>query len=279
MTTDAPAILLEDVTFAYPGGPPAVESISLRVATGEALALVGPNGAGKTTLLRLILGQLTPQLGRVQVCGMSGSAARRAGAIGYVPQRSEAELSFPLSTRQLVALGPGVRVSGWRALPAQVRRSVDEALRFTGADAFEEQPVGSLSGGQLQRALIARAIASEPRMLVLDEPTVGIDAAGQQRFSDLLGRLKSDLGLTVLLVTHDLRAVASGGTACDRIACLRKRLHYHDAPGGITPAVLAEVFQHDLAPIFGDVHVDAHRAADCPDPDAHAHRCTDCEGD
>ena len=119
---------------------------------------------------------------------------------------------------------------------------------------------GSLSGGQMQRVLMARALAGSPRLLLLDEPTVGIDAAGQQQFSEMLRRVQGELGVTVIIVSHDIRTVAAG---CDRVACLSRTLHFHAAPAGLTPAVLAEVFRHDVSAIFGDVHVDAHSAGEC----------------
>ena len=111
------------------------------------------------------------------------------------------------------------------------------------------------------------ALASKPKLLLLDEPTVGIDVAGQQQFADLLRHLHDDLKLTVMVVSHDIRTVAAG---CDRVACLSRTLHSHTAPEGLTPAVLAEVFRHDVAAIFGEVHVDAHAAAACHDP-SHKH--------
>lgn len=110
---------------------------------------------------------------------------------------------------------------------------------------------------------------------MLDEPTVGIDAAGQQRFSALIERLNKGLGLTIVVVSHDLRTIA---TSCDRVACLRRTLHYHDAQGGLTPAVLAEVFSHDIEAVFGEVHIDAHAAADCHDPTHHHHHAHDHGG-
>jgi zinc transport system ATP-binding protein len=117
--------------------------------------------------------------------------------------------------------------------------------------------------------MIARALAGRPRILLLDEPTVGIDVAGQHRFADLMRSLHERLHLTIVLVTHDIRAIATGS---DRVACLSRTLHSHTAPEGLTPAVLAEVFRHDVAAIFGDVHIHAHPAADCPDPShEHAH--------
>jgi zinc transport system ATP-binding protein len=278
-----PALLVEGVSFAYPGGVEALRDVSLRVEPGELLAVIGPNGGGKTTLLKLITGALTPSRGSVRVFGLPPSRAVREGLVGVVPQRSGAELTFPVSVRQAVAMARTVGAPRLGVLPADARDAVDEALRLTGADALADRPVGALSGGQLQRVFIARALARRPRLLILDEPTVGIDAPGQRRFAELLARLRAELGLTIVLVSHDLRTIAGGasamqrdeadghasGRAADRVACLRTTVHFHDAAEGITPAVLAEVFEHDLADVFGPVHVHTHDSAAaaraCPD--------------
>jgi zinc transport system ATP-binding protein len=246
---------------------PAVREISLRVEPGERLGILGPNGAGKTTLVRIALGMLAPTSGTVRLFGEPPEVARSRRWIGYVAQRSGAELAFPLSVRQAVAMPATLGTPPWRAPGASQREAVERALRLTGCDAFANRPIGHVSGGQFQRAMIARALAAEPRLLVLDEPTVGIDVTGQQRFAEMLAHVQEELGVTVVVVTHDLRTVAAG---CDRVACLHRSLHAHVSPEGLTPAVLAEVFRHEVAGIFGDVHVDAHRAAECPDP-LHAH--------
>ena len=140
-------------------------------------------------------------------------------------------------------------------------------MALVGADRVANKPIGTLSGGQLQRVMVARALAGKPRLLLLDEPTVGIDPAGQQQFGEFLGSLVKQLGVTLVVVSHDIRTIAAG---CDRIACLSRTLHSHVAPEGLTPRVLAEVFRHDVAAIFGDVHVDAHAASGCSDP-SHKH--------
>jgi zinc transport system ATP-binding protein len=155
----------------------------------------------------------------------------------------------------------------WRPLSATERSGIGEALELVGAADLADRPIGKLSGGQLQRVMIARALACRPKLLLLDEPTVGIDAVGQQRFAELLRSLHDRLGLTIMLVSHDLRTIAAG---CDRVACLSRTLHSHVAPEGLTPRVLAEVFSHDVAAIFGDLHVDAHLAKECP-ADGHDH--------
>ena len=266
------AVIFDRVTYRYSGAPaPAVERISLVIDAGSAVAVVGPNGGGKTTLLRLMLGLLEPSEGRIEVCGLSPGEARRRRLVAYVPQRVDAELTFPASARQVVRMAAECGLPGWRGSTSKIRGAVDGALERVGAGAYADRAVGSLSGGQLQRVMIARALAVGPRVLALDEPTVGVDAAGQERFADLLASLRRDSSLTIVLVSHDLRAVASGAAMCDRVACVRRTLHFHDAPGGITPQILAEVFEHDLAPVFGAMHVDAHSAAECRGGHDHAH--------
>jgi|GEM_PF-37367 len=298
------AVELDAVSFTYAGAAtPAVQSVSLRVQIGERLGILGPNGGGKTTLLKLIMGLQRAQQGRVRVMGLDPVEARHRGLIGYVPQRAEAELGFPLSVRQVVALGATWRLWPWQGAGGAIADRVTRALALVGAESFAEKPIGALSGGQLQRALIARALAGlRPQgagtdrqwsgLLVLDEPTVGIDAAGQQQFAELLksvheragrngtgrsGAGQNGSGLTTLIVSHDIRAVAAGS---DRVACLSRTLHYHDSPSGLTPQVLAEVFSHDVAGLAGfaaagplaGMHVHAHGPGEaCPHEHASEH--------
>jgi zinc transport system ATP-binding protein len=266
--TATPAVSIRGVTLRYPGAEEAaLADVSLDVVPGEKLGILGPNGGGKSTLVKLVLGLLAADAGRVEIFGETPQAARREGLVGYVPQRTEAELGFPLSGRDVVTMAAGLRLGWWQRAGAMCREKVDAALQTVNAMGFAEQPVGTLSGGQFQRIMIARAIVTQPKVLVLDEPTVGIDVAGQKQFAELIERLSRELRMTLLVVSHDLRTIASG---CDRVACLSRTLHSHGAPEGLTPKVLAEVFRHDMASIFGDVHVDAHAAAGCSDP-THAH--------
>jgi zinc transport system ATP-binding protein len=259
-----PAVSIRSVTLRYPGAEQAALSdVSLDVMAGEKLGILGPNGGGKSTLVKLVLGLLTPGEGTIAIWGMSPREARREGIVGYVPQRVEAELGFPLSGRDVVTMAAGVRLGWWQRASVVCRDMVEAALGTVNAQGFADQPVGTLSGGQFQRVMIARAIVTQPKVLVLDEPTVGIDVAGQKQFAELIERLSRELKMTLLVVSHDLRTIASG---CDRVACLSRTLHSHGAPEGLTPKVLAEVFRHDMASIFGDVHVDAHAAAGCSDP-------------
>lgn len=261
-----PVIRYLDVSFAYPPRAAdarpalALEHVSLNVEAGERLGILGPNGGGKSTLLKITLGQLQPTSGRVEVLGLPPREACRQGLVGSVPQKSEAEMSFPLSVRQVVELAAAVRVPFWKGISRELNEHVAHCLSLVGADAIANRHVGSLSGGQFQRVMIARALAHRPKLLLLDEPTVGVDPAGQQQFSELLNRLRRELALTVVVVSHDIRTVAAG---CDRVACLSRTLHSHVAPEGLTPAVLAEVFRHDVSAIFGELHVHAHLPEQC----------------
>jgi zinc transport system ATP-binding protein len=278
---DLPAVAYTGISYAYPapaGSParPALEDVTLSVRPGERLGILGPNGGGKSTLLKLTLGLLRAQTGSISIFGLSPAEARSRRLIGYVPQRIEAELAFPISVRQAVRMSAALGRSPWRRLPAAVHERVEQALHMVGVGQLADRPVGKLSGGQLQRVMIARALANRPRLLLLDEPTVGIDVAGQQRFGELLKSLHDSLGLTIVVVSHDIRTIAASS---DRVACLSRTLHSHVAPEGLTPQVLAEVFSHDVAAIFGDVHIDAHFAAECHDPIHHDHGagCTHSE--
>lgn len=267
------AVEYDRVTFAYPPrGRTVLENISLRVPAGGRLGIFGPNGGGKTTLLKITLGLLKGHSGQVRVFGRDPGEARQEGLIGYVPQRVEAELAFPLSVRQVVAMGVQRGLPCWKRLPKASVERVERVIGLVGAADFADRPIGRLSGGQLQRVMIARALAANPKILLLDEPTVGIDVAGQQRFAELLELVHRELALTIVIVSHDLRAIAAG---CDRIAVLSRTLHSHVAPHGLTPQLLAEVFSHDVASVLGDVHVHAHLAEECaaPEPEACQHGC------
>jgi zinc transport system ATP-binding protein len=265
------AVTFDAVSYRYPGAgsgeAPVLDRISLSVSQGERLGVLGPNGGGKSTLLKLTLGLLTPTVGTVRVFGLTPAAARSQRLIGYVPQRNAAELGFPLTARQVVSMAARLGLPPWKRLSREQQSGIDDAMGLVGCESLAHHHIGSLSGGQLQRVMIARALACRPRLLLLDEPTVGIDVAGQKQFAQLLQHLHEKLKLTVIVVSHDIRTVAAG---CDRVACLSRTLHSHTSPEGLTPAILAEVFRHDVAGIFGEVHVDAHAASACTDP-SHQH--------
>src|SRR3954471_337376 len=170
--------------FGYPESAGLVlRHIDLLVERGSTLGLIGPNGGGKTTLIKLLLGLLRPTRGEIRVDGLKPTqAVARGDVIGYLPQNPRLAANFPISVRQTARLGLAGKTGVFRSYRRDDLRFVDELLERIGIAELADQPVGALSGGQLQRVLIARALAPRPKLLLLDEPTTGIDSAGQQRF-------------------------------------------------------------------------------------------------
>jgi zinc transport system ATP-binding protein len=244
------AICVERVSYSYgsPGEEPvrlALRDVTLHVEQGCSLGIIGPNGAGKTTLLKIMLGLLEGYSGSVRVMGLSPAAACRSGGIvGYVPQRHETEWRFPVTVRQVAQMGLVGKTGLFRRHAREDLDYVDHLLGRMGIMQLAEQPIGELSGGQQQRTFMARALAAKPKILILDEPLVGIDEAGQRQFAELSHDLHRSLDLTLIIVSHDIRAIASG---CTRVACLNQTIHYHDSPAGLTEEVLREVFQHEIS--------------------------------
>ncbi len=237
---------IANLDFTY-GRSAVLSGIDLAVEEGTTLGVIGNNGGGKTTLLQLILGLREPQRGTITIAGMSPRlAARRGDVFGYVPQNPAVPENFPISVRQVARLGLVGKTGMFRSTAPADLRHVDAVLERLGLAGASDAPVGSLSGGQVQRMYIARALACKPRLLVLDEPTTGIDRRGQQEFVSLLADLKRAMGLTVIFVSHDLRAVTS---MCDRIACVNVTLHYHDTPQHLPADLVYRMFACDLEAI------------------------------
>ncbi len=240
-----PAIVeISNLHFAY-GAQPVLRGVNLSAEAGTTLGLIGPNGGGKTTLIRLLLGVLEPTGGRIRIDGVAPrQAIRRGDLIGYLPQSPNlARESFPISVRQVVHLGLAGKTGMLRPYARDDVAFADSLLERVGIADLADRPIGTLSGGQLQRAYIARALAPRPKLLLLDEPTTGIDRPGQERFIEFLQGLKNDMGLTVVFVSHDLRAVSA---ISDRIACLNLTLHYHDVPDRLPADLVYRMFACDL---------------------------------
>ncbi len=223
---------------------PVLAGIDLQVEAGTTLGLIGPNGGGKTTLMKLLLGVLEPTAGSVRIADLPpAKAITRGDVIGYLPQNPPLSSRLPLSVRQVVRLGLAGKTGMLRGYRRDDLAFVDSLLERVGVAGMADRPVADLSGGELQRVYIARALAPRPRLLLLDEPTTGIDRAGQHRFIDFIQGLKTELGLTIIFVSHDLRAVSS---ISDRIACLNRTLHYHDVPDHLPADLVYRMFACDL---------------------------------
>ncbi|MCP3986775.1 MAG: metal ABC transporter ATP-binding protein [bacterium] len=207
---------------------PVLEDISFEVAPGEFAGICGPNGAGKTTLLKTLLGSLKPDAGEVTVLGALPGRQQDEG-IGYVPQRSAVPASFPARVRDVVAMGR-MRRRGWRGrlrMASEDREAVRQNLARVGIETLAERPIGQLSGGEQRRVVLAQALCASTRLLILDEPTVGLDLPAEQNFYELCRRLQSELGLSVIAVSHDLVALAG---EADRLLCINRRMHVHGNP-------------------------------------------------
>ena len=192
-----PVVELEGVSFGYGRGPDVLRDVDLRVERGEFVGIAGPNGGGKTTLVRLVVGLERPARGRVRVLG----------DIGYLPQRARVGLDAPITVEELVGAGR-VAVRGILSRRrAEDREAVAAAIARVGLTEQRHRAISTLSGGQEQRAFIAKALAADPELLVLDEPTSGVDADAQEALAGLLDELRREFGLTILYVSHEFGAI------------------------------------------------------------------------
>jgi len=211
----APALMLEHASIAY-GRVPVVDDVHGQVFPGSAVALIGPNGAGKSTLIKAILGLVPIVAGQITVLGTSPAQARRH--VGYVPQADTLDPEFPVTVQQVVLMGR-YRTVGWGRRPGRDdRRIAAEALAAVGLTDRARERFGKLSGGQRQRVLLARAIAQQPRLLLLDEPFSGVDAVSQDSLLEALASMRSG-GAAVVVSTHDL---ALAHLACDEVCLINK---------------------------------------------------------
>jgi len=219
------------------GGRLVLHDVDLRVDKSEQVGLIGPNGAGKTTLLRALLGLLPVRDGRIQVDGQSPAAAR--GTIGYVPQRHEFVWDYPVDVGTAVMTGRTHRI-GWLRRPrATDRAAVDEALDRVDLTSLRRRPIGELSGGQRQRVLVARALALQPSLLLLDEPFTGLDVPTQEILTGLFRDLTAE-GTAILMTTHDLPAAAD---TCSRLCLLNETVVADGPPDQLRdPAVWLRAF-------------------------------------
>lgn len=212
------------------GGKTILEDISFAVNPGQMVGIIGPNGAGKTTLLRAILGLLPISSGELIVLGYPVSQVNgQRNMIGYMPQRLLFERHFPLTVGDAVATGLLTRSTVLRQIKG-ANQKVAEALALVGMDNYHLSPFQELSGGQQQRILLARSLVRKPKLLLLDEPNAGLDFPAQQKFIDLLKRLRLQQNLTVVMVSHDLLSVAA---IADSLICIDRRMHLHGRPGEV----------------------------------------------
>ena len=205
------------------GGVSVLSDLSFSVIEGDFLAIVGPNGGGKTTLLRVLLGLQKPSAGSVRVFG--SEPGRHPGKVGYVPQRLFFDRDFPLCVSDAVLMGRIAMKTPFRHYNRADRQAVEESLRTVGLSSLANRRIGALSGGELQRVLLARALAGNPELLLLDEPTASIDPSMKTTIYDLLDHLRKRM--TIVLVTHDTGMVSR---FVSRVICLNCRIVLREPP-------------------------------------------------
>jgi zinc transport system ATP-binding protein len=224
---DTALVALEHVCFSY-GAEQVLHEVDLTIRRGDFLGIIGPNGSGKTTLLRIMLGLARSECGHVRLFGTTIRDFRDWHRIGYVPQKAVAfESRFPATTAEVVLSGRVGRSGLGHPFGAGDRQAALEALEVVGMAEYRDRLIGRLSSGQQQRVFIARALATHPDLLLLDEPTVGVDPEAQEQFYALLRRLNRDMATALVLVSHDVSVIAKEVT---QIACLNRTLMFHGSP-------------------------------------------------
>ena len=243
-------ILLEDVWFQY-DGVPVLEGINLSVREQDFIGIIGPNGGGKTTLLSIMLGLMEPSRGCVSILGRAPRAARRF--VGYVPQYTEFDHAFPISVWDVAMMGRLGRRGLLRRYSEEDKLAVEDILRQVDMLGYRDRQIGRLSGGERQRVYVARALASDPKILLLDEPTASVDTRVVGSIYELLRELNRQV--TIILVSHDIGVVSS---YVKTVACLNTRLIYHESKE-ITPDMLEAAYH---CPIELIAHGLPHRVLD-----------------
>ncbi|MDQ0299722.1 zinc transport system ATP-binding protein [Salibacterium salarium] len=244
-----PIVKVTNVSLKY-GNQTILENIDLNIEKGEFLGLVGPNGSGKSTLIKTLLGLITPNQGDIELFNKPLNKFRQWERIGFVSQKANTiNTGFPATVYEVVSMGLYSKVGLLRFLNRKHKRKIDETLESVGMLEYKNRNIGELSGGQQQRVFVARALVSEPDILILDEPTVGVDTSSVQQFYQLLTKLNQEKHITLLLVTHDVGVMTS---YVSNVACLNKTLHFHGTSKDFQESDLSSLYGHDVQVITHD---------------------------
>ena len=241
-------IKLEDVNYNY-NDHPVLENISFAVNSGEYLGIIGPNGGGKTTLIRIMLGLLKPTTGTVRIFGQEINHFKARYKLVYVPQRAaHEEFYFPASVDEVVRSGMTAKMGLFRRYSQEDHAAIRQAMDIAEISKLKDRLIGELSGGERQRVFIARALAGEPGILILDEPVVGVDIASKDRFYAFLKHLNEEERITIIFISHDVGAIAH---EVNNVLCLNRRLICHGSPRDyIKEDFLEQVYGRKVTSIF-----------------------------
>ena len=233
---------------------PVLEDVTFEVARGEVVGIIGPNGSGKSTLIKAVLGLVKPWRGRISVLGQPSAPQLRS--LGYMPQMEHVDWDFPVTVGDVALMGRYSQRGLLRRTTRQDREASDAALDRVGMYSLRHRLIGELSGGQRRRVLLARALANDPLLLLLDEPVAGLDATAQHRFLDIISELRNE-GRTVVFSSHDLSCVSGW---CAKAACLNRKLIAFGPPAEIlNERVLNETFGSHLLLVHMDGHAYAYQ--------------------
>jgi zinc transport system ATP-binding protein len=264
-----PVIEIRNLSLKYPSGVVALQAIDLDINEKDFIALIGPNGAGKSTLLKVILGLIKPTSGSIKLnlTEDSGSKLGNSGEkpngssqlnanlkyVGYVPQSAQArDVNLPFTVFETVMLGRTPITGLFHRTGATDRRKVEEMLKLFGIDELKDRKIGQLSGGQSQRVFLAKAMVSDPKLLLLDEPTSGVDAASKKDFYNILERLNKEKGLTIILSSHDISVVTK---IANRVLCINKSQFFCGENEDFAPeAEIPKMYEHPVDIVEHDHH-------------------------
>ncbi len=225
-----------------------LENINLKIFSNEFLTIIGPNGSGKSTLLKTILGIIKPARGIVNIFGYKNGKYPK-GLIGYLPQHNSQNINFPAKVFDVVMMGRYPLIGYCKFPKEEDAEIVENCLELLNVKHLKDKNFHQLSGGEKQRVLIARALSTEPKLLILDEPSVSLDIIAQKDLYDLLNNLKNQ-GISVIVVSHDIGVITS---YADKIACLNKTIHYYGKSGEIISSdVISKVFGSDVVFLIHD---------------------------
>lgn len=240
---NGPVVSMRNVNYAYENKN-VLNSINFEIPQGAFMGLVGPNGGGKTTLVKLILGLLKPDNGSIDLFGQPIDKYKAWDKIGFVSQKSNSfNKGFPATVFEVVSMGLTAKVGYFKFFTTKHKTKILHTIDQVGMGEYAYENIGNLSGGQQQRVFIARSLVSDPELLILDEPTVGVDYENVQRFYDLLHQLNNERNITLLLVTHDTGTMTEHATD---IVCLNRTLHFHG-----NPEEYLSLSEKDLSQFYG----------------------------
>lgn len=245
-------ITLKNVNYTYEDKI-ALRNVSLTINRGTFMGIVGPNGGGKTTLIKLILGELKPQNGKIALLGQPIETFKSWNRIGFVSQKANSfNRGFPATVFEVVSMGLTAKIGYLKFFNKTHKKRIIEAVNQVGMGEYLNKNIGELSGGQQQRVFIARALVSDPELLILDEPTVGVDNKNIELFYQLLHELNTEQNLTLLLVTHDTGVMTKYAT---EVACLNQTLHFHGNANEYTALStdeLSKIYGHPVQAVIHD---------------------------